>query len=203
MTVREKRFGFLVDLRRCIGCQTCSIACKQEWNVPVGRYRSWVKQAAKGEFPHTRKSFLPILCNNCEKPICVTVCPVLASYQKPNGIVEVDPHKCIGCRYCMASCPYGVRYLHPDLRIVQKCNWCSHRAENGLQPACVEACPASARIFGDLNDPSSEISRMIAQNAVQPIKPEMGTYPRTFYIGLDDTTVEIKARGHELMHLSE
>jgi tetrathionate reductase subunit B len=200
---REKRFGFLVDLRRCIGCQTCSIACKQEWNVPVGRYRSWVKQVAKGVFPDTRKSFLPILCNNCEKPICVTVCPVLASYQKPNGIVEISSHKCIGCRYCMASCPYGVRYLHPDLGIAQKCNWCSHRTESGGQPACVEACSVSARIFGDLNDPASEISRQIAQNAVQPIKPEMGTVPRTFYIGLDDMTVEIKAHGHELMHLAE
>ncbi len=200
---KGKRFGFLVDLRRCIGCQSCSIACKQEWNVPVGRYRSWVKQVAKGSFPGTRKSFLPILCNNCENPICVTVCPVLASYQKNNGIVEVDPHKCIGCRYCMASCPYGVRYLHPDLRIVQKCNWCSHRTEMGNEPACVAACPASARIFGDLNDAASEISLRIAQNAVQPIKPEMGTAPRVFYIGLDDITVEVKAHGHELMHLSE
>jgi tetrathionate reductase subunit B len=200
---RKKRFGFLVDLRRCIGCQSCSIACKQEWSVPVGRYRSWVKQVAKGSFPNTRKSFLPVLCNNCDKPICVTVCPVLASYQKPDGIVEIDPHKCIGCRYCMASCPYGVRYLHPDLRIAQKCNWCSHRTESGFQPACVDACPASARIFGDLGDPSSEINRQIAQNGVQPIKPEMGTSPRTFYIGLDDITVETKANGHELMHLVE
>jgi Fe-S-cluster-containing dehydrogenase component len=143
------------------------------------------------------------LCNNCEQPICVTVCPVLASYQKPNGIVEVDPHRCIGCRYCMASCPYGVRYLHPDLKIVQKCNWCAHRTENGLQPACVDACPVSARIFGDLADSESEISRQIAQNAVQSIKPEMGTMPRTFYIGLDDMTVEVKAHGHELMQLAE
>jgi tetrathionate reductase subunit B len=128
---------------------------------------------------------------------------VLASYQKPNGIVEIDAHKCIGCRYCMASCPYGVRYLHPDLGIAQKCNWCSHRTESGRQPACVEACPASARIFGDLNDPASEISITIAQHAVLSIKPEMGTVPRTFYIGLDDITVEAKAEGHQLLHLLE
>jgi len=103
----------------------------------------------------------------------------------------------------MASCPYGVRYLHPDLGIAQKCNWCSHRTESGGQPACVEACPASARVFGDLNDLAGDLSRRIAQNAVQPIKPEMGTSPRVFYIGLDDITVEVKAHGHELMHIRE
>ena len=174
-----------IDLRRCLGCHTCSVVCKSENAVPLGVWRTWVKQIEKGYYPRVRKSFLPLLCNNCEKPICVTVCPVKATFQRPDGIVLVNPHRCIGCRACMAACPYDVRYVHPQHKVVEKCYWCHHRLDAGLQPACVEACPGKARIFGNLNDPESDVSRMIQVSPLQVIKPEMGTKPQLFYRELD------------------
>ncbi len=181
----DVRYGMVIDLRKCLGCHTCSVACKQENAVPLGVWRSWVKQVEKGRYPYVRKSFLPLLCNNCENPICVTVCPVKASYRRKDGIVLVDPHRCIGCRYCMAVCPYDARYVNPRVNIVEKCYWCEHRVDQGLKPACVQACPTGARVFGNLNDHASEIARLLASNPIQVIKPEMGTYPRVFYIEAD------------------
>lgn len=186
----KPRYGFLIDIRRCIGCHTCSVVCKNENYVPLGVWRAWVKQVEKGKYPHVRKCFLPILCNNCDNPICVTVCPVKATYKRDDGIVYIDPHRCIGCRYCMAACPYGVRYINPLLKIAEKCDWCLHRVESGLEPACVEACPAGARIFGDLHDPESKLVTLISANSTAVIKPEMGTEPHVFYIDLDYVTIE-------------
>ena len=182
----------LLDLRKCIGCNTCAVACKSENNVPQSVWRNWVKRVEKGTYPHTKEYSLPVVCNNCEKPICVTVCPVKASIQRPDGIVYVDPHRCIGCRYCMASCPYGVRHINPLNKIVEKCFWCHHRVDAGLEPACVLACPTGAILFGDSNDPKSQISKALAENAVQVIKAEMGTDPRAYYIGLDQEVVDTK-----------
>ncbi|MGD8535765.1 MAG: 4Fe-4S dicluster domain-containing protein [Candidatus Aminicenantes bacterium] len=192
MNNQKKRLAFLIDLRKCIGCNACSLACKSENDVPLGVWRSWVKRVEKGHYPHSMEFFLPILCNNCENPICVTVCPVNAGIIRPDGIVYIDPHRCIGCRYCMASCPYGVRYIHPTNKIAEKCYWCHHRVDAGLEPACVEACPTDAMLFGDLNNPESKISKAVAENAVQVIKPESGTDPYVFYIGLDIESVEAR-----------
>lgn len=192
MKNQNKRLAMLIDLRKCIGCNACVLACKSENDVPLGVWRSWIKRVEKGRYPHVREFFLPILCNNCEDPICVTVCPVNAGIIRPDGIVYIDPHRCIGCRYCMASCPYGVRYINPQTKIAEKCYWCHHRVDAGLQPACVQACPTGAMLFGDLKDPESEISKAVAKNAVQVIKPESGTQPYTFYIGLDKESVEAK-----------
>lgn len=187
------RYGMVVDLRRCIGCHACSVACKSEMSVPLGVFRTWVKQVEKGEFPKVSKSFLPSLCNQCANPICLQNCPTKATYQLDNGIVIVDPHRCIGCKYCIASCPYSVRYLSPFKKIVQKCEFCRHRLEVGLEPACVNACPTGALVFGDVNDPDSEVSKTLATNPVQVLKPEKATNPHVFYIGAD--IYAMKARG--------
>ncbi len=194
MAERKRRWGFLIDLRKCIGCQTCEVTCKMENDVHLGVWRSWVKQVEKGEYPHASRGFLPLLCNNCENPICVTVCPVNANRKRPDGIVTFDPHRCVGCRYCMAACPYEVRYIHPTKRIVEKCNWCHHRVDAGLQPACVENCPTGARVFGDLLDPASEIRRLMTNNETTVIQPEMGTKPQVYYVNYDEAVFATKRK---------
>jgi tetrathionate reductase subunit B len=184
------RYGMVIDLRRCFGCHACSIACKAEQDVPLGFFKSWVTVSEKGRFPQVRRHFVPVLCNNCDNPPCVEVCPTQATWQRPDGIVCQDEKTCIGCRYCIQNCPYGVKYSDPRTRTAQKCDFCLHRIEQGLLPACVNTCNARARIFGDLNDPNSAVSRCIASNPVQTLRPAMGTEPRVFYIGLDQAAYQ-------------
>ncbi len=179
------RYAMVVDLRKCTGCQACSVACKAELGVPLGVFRTWVKQVERGTYPRVSVGFLPSLCNQCAHPICLQNCPTRATYQLENGIVVVDPHRCIGCKYCIASCPYSARYVNPLKRIVQKCEFCVHRVEAGLEPACVNTCPTSALIFGDINDPGSNISQVIAKNDVHVLKPDRATSPQVYYIGAD------------------
>jgi len=180
------RWGFLIDLRKCYGCKACTIACKSEFNVPLGVWRSWVTEIESEEYPYTKRHFIPQLCNQCDKSPCVQVCPTGASFKRDDGIVTVDSNKCIGCKACIAGCPYGTRFLNPVTKVVEKCDFCIHRVEKGLVPSCVNTCPSHARVFGDLNDPNSEISKLIQSNPVQVLKPEMNTGPRVYYIGLEN-----------------
>ena len=190
----KKRYVMLIDLSRCTGCSTCSIACKSENDVPLGCFRTWVNQYEKGNFPVVNRFFLPLMCNQCDNPHCVRVCPVKASFQRDDGIVDVNPHTCLGCKICMVSCPYNMRYLNPERRYVQKCNFCLHRLDKEMKPACVEACPSQALIFGDIQDKNSRVSQMIRSKNTQKIKVESGTGPQVYYLHLDQDTV-VKGEG--------
>jgi dimethyl sulfoxide reductase iron-sulfur subunit len=201
------KYGMVIDLRKCIGCNSCTIACKQVHGTPPGIFYSHVNIYEQGKYPTARQKSLPVLCNHCDDPACVNVCPVGASQKQPNGIVTVDPNKCIGCRYCMVACPYDVRQYngstptgyYPDKGLtayekvayaahqvgtVEKCDFCATRVAQGQLPACVQTCPAKARFFGDLDDPNSEVSKLIVEFNAQPLNPQAGTMPNVYYIGL-------------------
>lgn len=187
-TEQKVQYGMLIDVRRCIGCHSCTVACKTEHDVPAGVNRSWVEYVEKGEYPNVARSFLPRLCNHCSVPQCVSVCPTGATYKRPeDGIVIIDSGVCIGCKYCIQACPYDARFLNPHTGFADKCDFCAHRVSRGLVPACVETCVGGARFFGNVGDPDSTISKLIAKNAVTVLRREMGTMPNVYYIGADHT----------------
>jgi Fe-S-cluster-containing dehydrogenase component/formate-dependent nitrite reductase membrane component NrfD len=177
------RLGFAIDNRVCIGCHACTVACKAEHDVPLGVNRTWVKYIEKGQFPDTRRSFNVQRCNHCDDAPCVEICPVTALYKRPDGVVDFDNSRCIGCKACMQACPYDALYLDPNTDTAAKCNYCTHRLEVGLEPACVVVCPVEAIVSGDLDDPGSRIARLEATQRVQYPKPEKGTRPKLFYVG--------------------
>ena len=198
-------WAYAVDTTKCIGCCACMRACRAENDVPEGRFRTWVEryrvdaaggvsvdvamnddfvfQPLPGEV--VKAFFVPKLCNHCEKSVCNQVCPVGAAYRTPDGVVLVDKKHCIGCGYCVRACPYGSRFINPRTHTADKCTFCYHRITKGLPPACVQACPKHARIYGDLRDPRSELSVLLRQRRFRLLKPEMGTHPKCYYIGLD------------------
>lgn len=183
------KLGFLIDHRKCIGCHACSVACKEEHQVPLGVYRTWVKYVEKGEFPHTQRHFTVLRCNHCEQAPCVTICPVTALYKRQDGIVDFDPEVCIGCKACMQACPYDALYIDPNNNTAAKCNFCAHRVEIGLQPACEIVCPTQAILSGDLDDSTSLISQLTTREPVRVRKPEKGTVPQLFYIDADENSL--------------
>lgn len=179
------KYGFVIDNRKCIGCHACTTACKSEHEVPVGVFRTWVKQVEKGTFPHTRRLFSVLRCNHCTNAPCVEICPVEALYYRPDGIVDFDKDRCIGCKSCMQACPYDALYIDPDTHTAAKCNYCAHRVDVGLEPACVVVCPEHAIVSGDMDDPQSEISETLARHQTTVRKPEKGTTPNVYYIDGD------------------
>ncbi|HEY7139967.1 MAG TPA: 4Fe-4S dicluster domain-containing protein [Methylomirabilota bacterium] len=183
------RYGFVIDQTRCIGCHACTVACKEENRVPLGVFRTWVKYVEKGEFPNTRRHFAVLRCNHCDNAPCVTICPTVALYRRPDGIVDFDRDRCIGCKSCMQACPYDALYIDPDTHTAAKCHFCAHRVERGLEPACVIVCPERAILTGDLDDPDSEVARVVARENVVVRKPEQGTRPKLFYVGADHATL--------------
>jgi tetrathionate reductase subunit B len=192
----KKRYAMAIDLNRCIGCDSCTVACKMENDVPLGVWRIWVNRREMGTYPRVSRAFLPVLCNHCDNPICVYVCPVKATYRrKQDGVVVVDPHLCIGCKICMVACPYQMRYLDPIKRVAQKCDFCLHRVQAGLNPACVEGCPAGVMIFGDLNDPQSPVAKLLSAKPAQRLKTSYGTYPQVFYLGKDVSVLPFEKGG--------
>jgi tetrathionate reductase subunit B len=195
--ISGNRYAMVIDLRRCYGCHACSVSCKAEYDVPLGSFKSWVKVVEKGKYPYVSRHFLPRLCNQCSDPPCVTVCPTHASHIRGDGIVAIDENKCIGCKSCMAMCPYDSRYSHPVKKIAQKCDFCKHRVSKGIEPSCVNTCPARARIFGDLNNPNSEISKLLSTTAAHSLKPELGTEPKVFYIGGDNQVMRSLGGGEK------
>ncbi len=189
------RYAMVIDVRRCSGCQACSIACKSEFDVPIGGVRSWVEHHEAGRYPNSERRMLPRLCNHCSKPPCVDACPedINATYKREeDGIVVVDESKCIGCAKCVEACPYDARFMNPfkgdpvltkGNGVADKCDFCLHRISQGVAPSCVNTCPGKARIFGDLNDPSSEVAKLVDEFDTTVLKREEKTKPSVFYIG--------------------
>lgn len=198
------RYGMVIDLKRCIGCYSCQIACKAENGTRPGTLWARVIKREFGNFPNVHRLSLPLLCMHCRRAPCVEVCPTGATQKRPDGIVTIDPEKCVGCRYCMMVCPYGSRYYQNDgwsyfpeadlvpyeeaayrqhpTSIVEKCDFCLDRVEKGLDPACVTNCPAKARTFGDLHDRESEVSRLIDERGAFRLREELGNCPSVFYL---------------------
>ncbi|HWP45187.1 MAG TPA: 4Fe-4S dicluster domain-containing protein, partial [Blastocatellia bacterium] len=183
------RYGFVVDHRKCIGCHACTVACKAEHDVPIGSFRTWVKYIEKGQYPSSRRFFSVLRCNHCDKAPCITICPVTALFRRDNGIVDFDGDRCIGCKACMQACPYDALYINPNTNTAEKCNFCAHRIETRREPACVIVCPVQAIVSGDLDDPSTNISQLIAAEKTLVRKPEAGTEPKLHYIEVDESSL--------------
>lgn len=176
------QLGFVIDHSRCIGCHACTVACKAENDVPIGDFRTWVKYTEKGAFPDVKRSFAVLRCNQCTNAPCVTICPVNALEKRAkDGIVDVNPKLCIGCKGCMQACPYDALYLNEAKGTAEKCHFCAHRAEVGLAPACAVVCPTEAIIPGDFHDPQSVVSKLKAGGELAARKVEAGTRPNVFY----------------------
>ncbi|MFP3983298.1 MAG: 4Fe-4S dicluster domain-containing protein [Desulfurivibrionaceae bacterium] len=199
------QYGMVIDLNKCVGCHACAVACKAEWEVPADKARSWVDRLGPAETPHGLAStYYPGLCNHCDRPSCVEVCPapkvektftdaetgktkkleVAATWKNPfNGTVQIDKDRCLGCGICAKACPYGARYVNQELVKADKCTYCMPRVEKGLQPACVQTCLAGARIFGDLDDPKSEVSQYVKKGAKGLTTKEVDIGPNSLYYG--------------------
>ncbi len=198
------RYGMVIDLKRCVGCYGCQLSCKAEHGTPPGVFFARVVKREFGTFPNTQMVFLPTLCFHCTDAPCVDVCPTGSSHYREHGIVDIDHDTCVGCRACMQACPYEARYFNQEQTpyfpgsdltpyeqaqysedncgVVMKCDFCSDRVQAGLEPSCVTNCAARARTFGDLEDPKSEVCKLIQERAGEQLQPELGTQPSVYYL---------------------
>lgn len=190
-------YSWAIDQRKCIGCHACTTACKSENEVPLSVDRTFVKYVEKGTFPNAQRHFGVLRCNHCAKPPCVDICPVTAMFKRDDGIVEFNSDACIGCKACIAACPYDAIYIDPHAGTAAKCNFCTHRLDVGLEPACVVVCPEEALIFGDIDDPNSKISQLVGREKTQVRKPEKNTEPKCFYIGADEAVLNPDLQSHD------
>jgi tetrathionate reductase subunit B len=205
----KHNYGMGIDIDKCIGCGRCMQACKTENDVPKEPFffRTWVERYViktdKSVTINTistgpeesadvfvekdilRSFFVPKLCNQCDHPPCVQVCPVGATFKTEDGVILMDTKRCVGCRYCIQACPYGARYLHPVTKVADKCTFCYHRLVKGLLPACVEVCPKQARVFGDMKSIASPLGRFVRMNKTHVLKAGMNTDPKVYYANLD------------------
>ena len=178
------RYSMVIDLDSCIGCHSCAVACKQENNIGLGMFYNKVHTIGpSGTYPDLEMYYLPVACQHCENPECVHVCPTGASYKREDGIVLVDHSKCVGCQLCVMACPYGVRAYDADKDkgIIEKCTMCAHRIDAGDVPACVFHCPGQARHFGDVDDPESEVSKLLAAKTNHKLV-DVGNAPGVTYV---------------------
>jgi len=180
----------VIDQTRCIGCHACTTACKSENEVPLSVTRTYVKYVDVGTFPHARRAFQVTRCNQCRDSPCVTACPTSAMHQRPDGIVDFDKSVCIGCKACIAACPYDAIFINPEDHSAEKCNFCAHRLDVGLEPACVVVCPTEAILVGDLHDPSSRVAEIVQREPVTVRRPEKATRPKLFYKGAHQATLD-------------
>jgi tetrathionate reductase subunit B len=176
------RYAMVIDETKCVGCNACQVACQNQNGLHESESFNYLVERESGAFPHFTRAFLPVQCQHCGSPPCVTVCPTGASYKRTDGIVLVDKEKCIGCKYCIAACPYQARTVKKE-GYIDKCRFCLEFVQAGQKPACVSTCMTGVRLFGDLDDPESEISRFIAKNrySLKTLKGELNTRPRIFY----------------------
>ncbi len=183
----SKRLGLVIDQERCIGCQACTVACKLENNstgywIQVETQNVDQKDTPEGKFPNLRMDFLPHLCNHCSDPPCVNACPNEALVKRDDGPVVLDEDNCNGCQACVNACPYNVIIYDQEKNIIEKCHFCSHRIDQGLEPFCVICCEGQAMHFGDLNDPASNVSKLISERKSYQLKLNAGTGPSVYYI---------------------
>lgn len=180
----------VIDHTRCIGCHACTTACKSENIVPLSVTRTYVKHVEVGVFPQARRAHQVTRCNQCAHAPCVTACPTTAMFKRPDGIVDFDKSICIGCKACMAACPYDAIFINPEDHSAEKCNFCAHRIDMGLEPACVVVCPTQAILVGDMNDESSYVAQIVAREPVSVRRPEKETLPKLFYKGAHQATLD-------------
>ena len=186
-------YGFVINNQTCIGCHACTVACKAEHDVPIGVNRTHVKYIEKGIFPDSTREFSVHRCNHCEDSPCTKICPTTALFTRSDGIVDFDDDRCIGCKSCMQACPYDALYIDPDKGTAAKCNYCAHRIEHSYEPACVIVCPTESIVSGDLSDPESAISQLVATHNTTVRKPESGAEPNLYYIDASEEMLDPKA----------